>query len=99
MGSRVTYRLLVRGEKAEVDRFRAEASPKLARGQRIEGVRDARSEVRTALERAQRFLGLASLLSVVLASVAVALAARKASAMQVPVGVPWSGPFTFAEAT
>ena len=45
--------------------------------ERMEGVRDARSEVRVALERAQRFLGLASLLSVVLASVAVALAAAR----------------------
>jgi putative ABC transport system permease protein len=57
-------------------------TPKLARGQRIEGVRDARSEVRAALDRAQRFLGLASLLSVVLASVAVALAARRFSQRQ-----------------
>ena len=82
VGSRVTHRLLVRGEKAAVDRFRGEATPRLGRGQRIEGVRDARSEVRTALERAQRFLGLASLLSVVLASVAVALAARRFSQRQ-----------------
>ena len=83
VGSRVTYRLLVRGEKAQVDKFRAESQGKLARGQRLEGVRDARSEVRTALERAQRFLGLASLLSVVLASVAVALAARRFSQRQI----------------
>lgn len=83
VGSRVTHRLLVRGETDDVERFRAESAPKLARGQRIEGVRDARSEVRTALDRAQRFLGLASLLSVVLASVAVALAARRFSQRQV----------------
>ena len=83
VGSRVTYRLLVSGDKADVERFRAEATPRLGRGQRIEGVRDARSEVRTALERAQRFLGLASLLSVVLASVAVALAARRFSQRQI----------------
>jgi putative ABC transport system permease protein len=82
VGSRVTHRLLVKGEGAAVDRFRAEMTPKLARGQRIEGVRDARSEVRVSLERAQRFLGLASLLSVVLASVAVALAARRFSQRQ-----------------
>lgn len=83
VGSRVTHRLLVKGEAAAIDRFRKDATPKLARGQRIEGVRDARAEVRTALERAQRFLGLASLLSVVLASVAVALAARRFSQRQV----------------
>ena len=82
VGSRVTHRLLVRGETAAVERFRAAMTPQLARGQRIEGVRDARGEVRASLERAQRFLGLASLLSVVLASVAVALAARRFSQRQ-----------------
>jgi len=83
LGSRVVHRLLVSGDVKAVARFRAALAPKIARGQRIEGVRDARSEVRTALERAQRFLGLASLLSVVLASVAVALAARRFSNRQV----------------
>ncbi|MEO7812489.1 MAG: FtsX-like permease family protein [Usitatibacter sp.] len=83
VGSRVTHRLLVRGEPSAVERFRSESTPKLSRGQRLEGVRDARSEVRAALERAQRFLGLASLLSVILASVAVALAARRFSQRQV----------------
>ncbi len=82
VGSRVTYRLLVSGAQDAVQRFRAQANARLARGQRVEGVRDARGEVRTALDRAQRFLGLASLLSVILASVAVALAARRFSQRQ-----------------
>jgi putative ABC transport system permease protein len=83
VGSRVGYRLLVRGERDAVEKFRVAAKPLVARGERLEGVRDARSEVRIALERSQRFLGLASLLSVVLASVAVALAARRFSQRQV----------------
>ncbi|MFZ3323398.1 MAG: FtsX-like permease family protein [Usitatibacter sp.] len=83
VGSRVGYRLLVAGDAKIVRRFRDATTPKLGRGQRIEGVRDARSEVRTALDRSQRFLGLASLLSVVLASVAVALAARRFSQRQI----------------
>jgi putative ABC transport system permease protein len=83
VGSRIGYRLLVSGDPKAVQSFRDEATPKIGRGQRIEGVRDARSEVRTALERSQRFLGLASLLSVVLASVAVALAARRFSQRQI----------------
>ncbi|HEX3060195.1 MAG TPA: FtsX-like permease family protein, partial [Usitatibacter sp.] len=83
VGSRVGYRLLVRGEDDAVNRFRAQMRPRIARGQRMEGVRDSRGEVRAALERAQRFLGLASLLSVVLASVAVALSARRFSQRQV----------------
>jgi putative ABC transport system permease protein len=82
VGSRVSHRLLVSGDADAVARFRADVQPKLARGQRVEGVRDSRSEVRTALERSQRFLGLASLLSVVLASVAVALSARRFSQRQ-----------------
>ena len=83
VGSRVAYRLLLGGEIAAVQAYRAEMAPQVGRGQRMEGVRDARSEVRTALERSQRFLGLASLLSVVLASVAVALAARRFSQRQI----------------
>ncbi len=82
IGSRATYRFLVAGESKLVDEFRAAFAGKLERGERLESVRDARSEVRVALERAQRFLGLAALLSVVLASVAVALAARRFSDRQ-----------------
>ena len=77
VGSRVTYRLLLAGGAKAVARYREAMAPKLGRGERMEGVRDSRSEVRAALDRAQRFLGLASLLSVVLAAVAVALAARR----------------------
>jgi putative ABC transport system permease protein len=83
VGSRIAHRLLVAGDPVGVQQYRTQNAPKLARGQRMEGVRDARSEVRVALERAQRFLGLASLLSVVLASVAVALAARRFSQRQI----------------
>ena len=82
VGSRATYRFLLSGESTAVAEFRQTFAGKLQRGERIEGVRDARSEVRVALERAQRFLGLAALLSVVLASVAVALAARRFSQRQ-----------------
>jgi len=83
VGSRISHRLLVAGDDRALQRFRKEVASHLARGERVEGVRDARSEVRTALERAQRFLGLASLLSVVLASVAVALGARRFSQRQI----------------
>ncbi len=82
IGSRATYRFLVAGENEVVDEFRKQFTDKMERGERLESVRDSRSEVRVALERAQRFLGLAALLSVVLASVAVALAARRFSHRQ-----------------
>jgi putative ABC transport system permease protein len=82
VGSRIVHRLLVSGETDAVAQFRAKSQPLVGRGERIEGVRDSRSEVRTALDRSRRYLGLASLLSVVLASVAVALAARRFSQRQ-----------------
>src|SRR5690606_12180781 len=79
-GSRIRYRLVVAGEAAAVERFTAVAREHLARGQRLETAADARPEIRSALDRAGRFLGLAALVSVVLAAVAVAMAARRHSA-------------------
>lgn len=79
-GSRIRYRLVVAGPAAAVERFVATAKPALGRGQRLETISDARPEIRSALDRAGRFLGLAALVSVVLAAVAVAMAARRHSA-------------------
>lgn len=79
-GSRVRYRLAVAGEAAAVERFTALARDNLARGMRLETIGEARPEMRSALDRAGRFLGLAALVSVVLAAVAVAMAARRHSA-------------------
>ncbi|MEO7727085.1 MAG: FtsX-like permease family protein [Burkholderiales bacterium] len=76
-GSRVRYRLYIAGETAVVDAYRAWAQSRIGPGQSIEGIRDARPEIRSALEKAERFLGLAALVSVVLSAVAIALAARR----------------------
>ena len=76
-GSRSRYRLLLAGSEPSVAAYRAWLEARLARGERIEDIRNARPEIRSALDRTQRFLGLASLLTVVLAAVAVALAARR----------------------
>lgn len=79
-GSRVEYRLLLAGEPAALEGFRAWAKPLLKTGEKLQGVRDARAELRAALERAQRFLSLAALVSVLLAGVGVAIAARRFAA-------------------
>jgi putative ABC transport system permease protein len=79
-GSRIAYRLIVAGEPPAVEDFVDQARLHLGRGQRLETAADARPEVRSALDRAGRFLGLAALISVVLAAVAVAMAARRHSA-------------------
>lgn len=76
-GSRIRYRLLLAGDTAAVEAARRELQPRLGVGQRLEGIRDARPEIRSGLERAESFLALAALASVILAAVAVALAARR----------------------
>src|SRR5690606_7097616 len=78
-GSRIRYRFVVAGEAGAVEGFVGAAKPALARGQRLETAGDARPEIRSALDRAGRFLGLAALVSVVMAAVAVAMAARRHS--------------------
>ena len=76
-GSRVSYRLLLAGEARSVSTFRDQLGKSLERGERFEDGQNARPEIRTALDRAQKFLGLSALLTVVLAAVSVALASRR----------------------
>jgi putative ABC transport system permease protein len=79
-GSRIGYRLAVAGEPDAVEHFESTVKPQLGRGQRLETAADARPEIRAALDNASRFLGLAALVSVVLAAIAVAMAARRHAA-------------------
>ena len=76
-GSRVVYRLLVAGEPRAVRAFQDWAGAKLQRGEKLETVGDARPELRKVLDQARRYLGLAAVLSVVLAAAAAQLALRR----------------------
>jgi putative ABC transport system permease protein len=76
-GSRVRYGLSVAGAEAAVGAFRQFAASRIGPGQKLETVRDTRPEIKAAHERGERFLGLASLVSVILAAAAIALAARQ----------------------
>jgi putative ABC transport system permease protein len=76
-GSRISYRLLIAGDALQVKALRAALQEKLSGNEKLEDVRDARPEIRTALERAEHFLGLAALTTAILAGAAMALAARR----------------------
>jgi putative ABC transport system permease protein len=78
-GSRVTYRLLVAGERNAVRAYSAWLGERLQRGQQIESLEGGRPEMQRTLERAQRFLALVALLAAMIAAVAVAAAARRFS--------------------
>lgn len=78
-GNRATWRLLVAdlSNRGRLDPYLTWLTAELKPGQRMENVRDLRPEVRQTLERADQFLGLSSLVAVVLAAVAIALAASR----------------------
>ena len=76
-GSRVSYRLHLTGEATRIAAFNDSAKATLGRGERLEDLSNSRPEIRTMLERSQRFLRLAALLAVVLAAVAVGFAADR----------------------
>lgn len=73
-GSRARYQLLVAGDAGSVDRFKAWANERLGRGEKVEDVRSARPEMKSALDKAEQFLGLSAMVSVILAMVAMFLA-------------------------
>ncbi len=73
--SRIDYSLLLGGDPLSVENFRAAIENR--KGLRIQGIRDARPELKSALERAEQFLGLAALVSVALAGLAVAMSAQR----------------------
>lgn len=78
-GSRVTYRLLVAGERPQVEAFTGAVGGQLGRGQQLESLEGGRPEMQRTLERAERFLSLVALLAAMVAAVAVAAAARRFS--------------------
>ena len=73
--SRVIYYLLLGGDSGIIDQFRKGIEN--SRNIRVQGIRDARPELRSALERAEQFLGLAALVSIALAGLAVAMSAQR----------------------
>ena len=78
-GSQVAFKLLVAGESDALAQYQAWADSQAAKlaGVRIETLAGAGAESGTALVRAERFLALVGLLSAMLASLAVAMAARR----------------------
>jgi putative ABC transport system permease protein len=76
-GSRVSRAVLFAGDPADVAAFRDVLRGSKTPGERLESVADASPQIRASSDRAGRFLSLASLVSVLLAAIAVAMAARR----------------------
>lgn len=75
-GSRLSYRYQFAGSEASLTQLDEWLRPRLADNQRLLDVHTAGNPLSEALERAQRFLLLAGLIGVLLASSAIAVASR-----------------------
>jgi putative ABC transport system permease protein len=76
-GSRVNYYALFAGPSAAVADFRRFLEANKTPGERIQDVKDSSRQLSSAIDRATRFLNLASLSSVLLGAVAVVMGARR----------------------
>lgn len=76
-GSRVSYRQLFAGSRKLINSFKPQLEARLDPAESLSDIEDANPQIRSAMDRAGRFLNLASLVSVLLAAVAVAMAARR----------------------
>ena len=78
-GALVNYRVLIAGDSDRIIKYRAYLKQQLRAGEQVLSVEEGRPELNTALKSAQQFLGLAALISVLLAGVAVATVANRFS--------------------
>jgi putative ABC transport system permease protein len=80
-GSRITYRLQLAGNPSNIATFQRwlenEIKVNEVRGVQLESLETGRPEMRTTLERARQFLSLVSLLTAMLAALAIAMASRR----------------------
>jgi len=76
-GSRVGYALLVAGDAVAVDDFYEEVEDQLPDSVRVRNQEDSSERANNASDRAQRFLSLTAVISVLLSAVAIAMSARR----------------------
>jgi putative ABC transport system permease protein len=76
-GSRVTYSGLFAGSRGRIDDFKAWLKEHKKPGERLRDITETSPQITNAVDRAGRFLSLASLVSVLLCAIAVAMSARR----------------------
>jgi putative ABC transport system permease protein len=82
-GSRVTYAALFAGAAPAIAEFRDYVTATKAPGERLREVEESSRQLNSAIDRASRFLNLASLAAVLLAAVAVVMGARRYAARHI----------------
>lgn len=76
-GSRISHFALFAGEQQAIAALKERLTQIKKPGQRIVDLADASPQIRSAIDRAGRFLNLAALVTILLAAIAVAISARR----------------------
>ncbi len=76
-GSRVGYALLVAGDDSDVDDFYSAVEDDLPESVRVRNQEDSGARANNAADRAQRFLSLTAVITLLLSAVAIAMSARR----------------------
>ena len=75
--TRATYSLLFAVKPAGIRAFRVKLRERKAKGERLVGVSEESPQIQSSTRRSGRFLNLSAIITVLLAAVAVAMAARR----------------------
>jgi len=76
-GSRISYAALFAGDPTAIANLKRELEVRKTQSERISDLADASPQIRSAIDRAGRFLSLSALVTILLAAIAVAIAARR----------------------
>ena len=76
-GSHVHYFFQFSGESSQLTEFKRWLKPQLNLAQRILDIHEDRPELGSALDRAERYLGLSSIVVIIISGVAIAMATRR----------------------
>ncbi len=76
-GSHIHYFYLFSGTEAQLSKFKNWIKPQLNPAQRILDIHEDRPELGSALDRAERYLGLSSIVVIIISGVAIAMATRR----------------------
>jgi putative ABC transport system permease protein len=76
-GSRISHAALFAGEPQQVAQFKQDLAARKKPNERLADIEDASPQIRSAIDRAGRFLSLSALVTILLAAIAVAISSRR----------------------
>lgn len=76
-GSRISHAALFAGEPQQIAQLKQRLSANKKPGERLVDIEDASPQIRSAIDRAGRFLSLSALVTILLAAIAVAISSRR----------------------